>query len=105
MRANHTPFTDVCSLISVEITKDQDGYDVNKETSREVFCSVAEGVSRSEFYDAYKAGIQLSATFEVFDLDYEKETELEYDGTRYSIIRTYPTGYGTIELSCSEVVR
>ena len=35
----------------------------------------------------------------------EKEQLLEHEGTRYKVERVYPTGYGTLELSCSEVVR
>lgn len=105
MRSNNTPFTDVCSLISVTTTKDADGYDTTAETSREIFCSVSDGVVRSEYYEAMKAGVKLSATVEVWQDDYQKETLLEHGETRYKVERVYPTGNGTLELSCSEVVR
>ena len=36
---------------------------------------------------------------------FDGQTVLEHDGHRYSIERTYPTGYGTLELSCAEVTR
>ena len=52
-----------------------------------------------------KAGVKLSATIEVNEGEYEKEQLLEHEGTRYKVERVYPTGYGTLELSCSEVVR
>lgn len=105
MRSNNTPFTDVCSLVTVTTTKDADGYDTTSETSREVFCSISDGVVRSEYYEAMKAGVKLSVTVEAWQDDYAKETMLDHNGTRYKIERTYPTGYGTIELTCSEVVR
>ena len=105
MRSNRAPFTDLCTLIRLEISKDEDGYDSINEIKREIFCSVSDGVSRSEFYEAMKAGVKLSATIEVNDGDYDKEQILEHEGTRYKIERVYPTGYGTLELSCSEVVR
>ena len=105
MRSNNAPFTDVCSLIAVTTEQDSDGYESTTETSREVFCSVCDGVVRSEFYEAYKAGIRLSLTVEIWEDDYQKETILEHDGNRYQIERTYPSGHGTLELSCSEVVR
>ena len=105
MRSNRAPFTDLCTLIRLEISKDEDGYDSINEIKREIFCSVSDGVSRSEFYEAMKAGVKLSATIEVNDGDYDKEQILELEGTRYKIERVYPTGYGTLELSCSEVVR
>ena len=113
MRSNRIPFTDVCNIIKETSTEDSDGYPSIVETKREVFCSVCDGVSRSEFYEAAKAGVKLAATFEVqeVDLDFsllaenEHEELLEYAGKRYKIERTYPTGNGTLELSCSEVVR
>lgn len=105
MRSNNTPFADVCSLISTVATKDADGYDTVTETFRDVFCSISDGVVRSEYYEAMKAGIRLSITVEVWQDDYQKETLLDHNKTRYKIERTYPTGNGTLELSCSEVVR
>ena len=42
---------------------------------------------------------------EINEFDYGGQTVLEHDGHRYSIERTYPTGYGTLELSCAEVTR
>ena len=105
MRSNRAPFTDICTLIALEISKDEDGYDRINEIKREIFCSVSDGVSRSEFYEAMKADVKLSATIEVNDGDYDKEQILDHEGTRYKIERVYPTGYGTLELSCSEVVR
>lgn len=105
MRSNKTPFTDLCTLIALEISKDEDGYDTTNEIKREIFCSVSDGVNRAEYYEAMKSGVKLSATIEVNDGDYEKEQILEHEGTRYKIERVYPTGYGTLELSCSEVVR
>lgn len=105
MRSNRAPFTDLCTLIALKISKDKDGYDSIDEIKREILCSVSDGVSRSEYYEAMKAGVKLSATIEVNDGDYDKEQILEHEGTRYKIERVYPTGYGTLELSCSEVVR
>ena len=55
--------------------------------------------------EAYKAGVRLSLTVEVHDGDYDGARVLMHDGTLYEILRTYPTGHGTLELSCREVVR
>lgn len=106
MRTNNTPFTDLCVLIGDAETTGADGYtDSTAESRREIFCSVQDGVNRAEFYEAYKAGVRLSITVEVYDGDFDGERELEHDGTRYEILRTYPTGHGTLELSCREVTR
>jgi len=106
MRTNNTPFTDLCVLIGDAETTGTDGYtDSTEESRREIFCSVQDGVNRAEFYEAYKAGVRLAITVEVHADDFDGERELEHDGTLYEILRTYPTGHGTLELSCREVVR
>lgn len=105
MRSNRAPFTDLCQLIRTVKQKDSEGYYTTTEIKREIFCSVSDGINRAEYYEAMKAGVKLSATVEVNEGDYEKEQMLEQEGTRYKVERVYPTGYGTIELSCSEVVR
>lgn len=104
MKTNRAPFSDICELISVSTAKDADGYDIRTETEREVFCSISAGVSRTEMYEALKAGIKLSATAEVWEADYNRAELLEYEGIRYRIVRCYPSGYGTLELSLEEVV-
>ena len=99
MKSNRTPFTDLCKLIAVKKTYE------TEDVPTEVFCSVSQGVGRTEFYEALKAGVRLSLVVEVNEFDYDGQTVLEHDGHRYSIERTYPTGYGTLELSCAEVTR
>lgn len=104
-RSNNTPFMDVATLISQKETRNKNGYAEIIETAREVFCSVAEGVNRADFYEAQKLGVQLSATFEVWAGDFGGETLLEYAGKRYSIYRVYQTGRGTLEISAAEAVK
>lgn len=104
MRSNRIPFTDICQLVAVSNLRDADGYSTVRETARQVFCSIIAGVSRAEMYEALKAGIKLSATAEIWEDDYNHESQLEHDGVRYKIIRCYPTGNGTLELALEEVV-
>lgn len=105
MKSNRAPFTDVCSLIAVTKIPDGSKHYITEETATEVFCSVSIGVTRSEFYEAMKAGIKLTATFEVYEDDYTGQELLEHNQTRYRVLRAFPTGYGTLELSCEEVTR
>ncbi len=53
-------------------------------------------VSRSEYYAAAAAGINVDDIFEVSKIDYDHEVhdELEYDGKRYEIVRSYYSGRG-----------
>lgn len=104
MKSNRTAFCDLCSLIAVTETEDADGYTLKAETPAEVFCSITSGVARSEMYEALKAGIKLSGTAEVWEDDFSGQTVLEHEGVRYNIVRAYPTGRGTLELSLSQEV-
>lgn len=59
------------------------------ESKREVFAHV-KSVSRSEKYQALANGIDVERVFVLADfLDYENEIIIEYEGQRYSVIRTY----------------
>lgn len=105
MKSNRTPFADVCNLIAVTQITDNTKHYNTEDTATEVFCSVSKGVARAEFYEAMKAGIKLTATFEVYEDDYTGQELLEHNQTRYRVLRAFPTGYSTLELSCEEVTR
>ena len=83
---------------------DSDGYDTITELKTQVFCSVS-GVVRSEFYEALKAGIEMSISLEVWEDDYNGAAALEYESKRFKVERSFPTGHGTLQLNCSEVKR
>lgn len=105
MRTNRTPFCDVVCLVSPKKKKDASGHYKEDLPGEEVLCSVCDGVSRAEYYEAAKAGMQLSMTVELWQEDYGGEKQLCHEGKLYNIVRTYPTGRGTLELSCAEVIR
>lgn len=105
-RANTLPMDELCTLIGVERTLNANGYDATREEpEREVFCGFAQGVSRTEYYEAMKAGVRLSATVEIWEDDYQGERLLEHGGHRYRVGRTWPTGRGTLQLYLEEVRR
>lgn len=105
-KSNATPFTDVASLISVITETDADGYEVVTETlTNEVWCSFQQGVARTEFYESLKVGVKASATVEVWEDDYNRETMVSIMNTQYNILRSYPSGHGTLFLTLEEVVR
>ena len=105
VKSNATPMSDICLLISTSAETDADGYGANVESSREVWCSFYEGTVRSEFYEAAKAGIRVSATVEVWEDDYDGETLVSIEDTRYRLVRSFPSGHGTLYLSLEEVMR
>lgn len=71
------------------------------ETKTEVMCDSGNGVTRSEFYEAYRAGIKLAAVFEMWSCDYGGQTILEHGGKRYKVERSFPKIDGSIQLNCS----
>ena len=95
---------DIVSLITTVRTEDPDGYFSETETAGQVFCN-AKSVSRAEYYDAYKAGLVLAIAVEMWNDEYAGQKELEYNGKRYKVERTYVSDRQIIELNCSEVVR
>lgn len=95
---------DVITLIDVTSTVDADGYETTVETKTDVKCDSGNGVTRTEFYEAMKAGITLSAVFEMWACDYTGQAIVEHHGKRYKVERAYPTG-GEMQLNCSEIKR
>lgn len=56
--------------------------------NREVFARVS-SVTRSEFFQAGRAGYSPAYVFYVFFADYEGESVIEFDGETYAVYRTY----------------
>ena len=96
---------DTISLVNVVKTTDADGYDNTTETLTTVMCDSGNGVTRSEFYEAMKAGIKLTTAFEMWACDYGGQEYIEHNGKRYKVERAFPLGDGAIQLNCSEIKR
>ena len=80
--------SDVITLVN--ITQAQDDYGVWRETEqwRDVYCQV-DSVTRAEFFEGGRSGLNPEFKFTVFYADYQGEKTLVYDGKAYSIYRTY----------------
>ena len=96
---------DVCDLIAIEYTKDEEGYETAVETRTTHFCNWTDGVGQNEFYLAHKEGFQASASVEIFDEEYNKEKIVEFHGTRYNVIRMFVRKPDTAVLILEEVTR
>lgn len=79
---------DVISIISVMREVDENGIEQETNESREVFCKV-ESVTRAEFFEGGRAGLNPEYVFIVFALDYHGEPMIVYHGKTYSVYRTY----------------
>lgn len=79
---------DVLRLVSETQTQDATGVWRSTETQTQVFCRV-KSISRQEFFDAGRAGLNPSLQFDVFALDYAGQKTVVYNGKRYGVYRTY----------------
>ena len=86
--------------------KDERGYIIRDEqhaditfsqNCRQVFCQV-DSVSREEFFEAGRNGLNPEYRFTMFAPDYQGEEVVEYNGLRYGIYRTYQPRTDIIEL-------
>jgi len=89
---------DVIKLITLTITKDAIGQEIETETLTEVFAE-KNGIQRNEFFNAGQTGIKPALMFKIREIDYGGEESLEFEGVTYKIYRTYPKGE-MIELYC-----
>ena len=90
----------VLTLISETQTQDDYGVWQSELTRREVFCQV-NSVSRQEFFEAGRNGLNPEFELTMFAWDYHGERICELDGKTYAIYRTYLAKTDIIELYVS----
>lgn len=80
-------------------TKSQDDFGVWRETltERTVFCNV-QSVTRAEFFEGGRNGLNPQYVFTMFFADYEGETVVEFEGQTYSVYRTFRRRDDTLEI-------
>ena len=82
---------DQITLIAEVISKDSLGMSEKTYPRKAVLCEV-NSVTRQEFFEAGRSGLNPSFEMTVFSGDYSGEKVLEYKGEQYGIYRTYRTG-------------
>lgn len=87
----------VITLVKEAYTTDDYGVQRKTTTEREVFCQVR-SVSRSEFFEGGRNGLNPELQFTMFFGDYDDERTVRYDGRVYGIYRTYRARNDTLEL-------
>lgn len=55
-------------------------------------------IMMSEFYQAAQAGIRPEVEFIIHTFEYDGEQTVEYNGTRYSVIRLFERSYDELEI-------
>lgn len=89
--------SNVITLLSITWTQDEFGVWRENITEREVFCSV-DSVTRAEFFEGGRNGLNPQFRITMFFGDYDGETMLIYNGSTYSVYRTYQARDDTLEL-------
>ena len=89
----------IAYLISKTITQNAYKQEVETETKTEIM-ALYESVSQNEFYKAGEAGLKPEFRLTTAIIDYNGEKEVELDGKKYGIYRTYEVDKDYIELYC-----
>ena len=84
-------------LVSETYTEDAYGVLVPTPEKRLVYANVT-SVSSAEFFEGGRNGLNPEYRMIMFAPDYEGEEVVEYNGTRYTVYRTYQSRSDTIEL-------
>ena len=79
------------------MSQDQFGVSKATNTGRDVLAQV-DSVTRAEFFEGGRNGLNPEFKFTMFYGDYNRETELIYNGESYAIYRTFKGRTDTIEL-------
>ena len=89
--------SDVITLLATTKTQNDYGVWVETPSQRDVFCQV-DSVTRAEFFEGGRNGLNPEFRMTIFFADYNGERELVYKDKRYSVYRTYQGRNDTIEL-------
>lgn len=92
----------IIKLISITITEDAVGNQVETPTERTVYANQFY-VTSSEFYNAAATGLKPEKQFEIYSFEYKGEGKLKHDGVTYRIIRTEARG-DKARLTCEKVI-
>lgn len=82
---------EVITLYTSRPEKDENGILHDVLSSRDVFCQVG-SITRQEFFEAGRNGLNPQFIFYVFAGDYNNEMRLSFEGKDYGIYRTFLDG-------------
>ena len=87
-------------LVDTVTTVNDVGIPVLDETKTTVWADKL-SAKRAEHYAANAAGIRVDIVFSVNADDYTGQTEVEWNNEKYSVVRSYASGRGRVELTCA----
>lgn len=75
-------------LVSETYSQNQYGVMISSEDKRKVYCDV-NSVTQQEWFEGGRNGLNPRYRFRMFKYDYKGERVFEYQGTQYTIYRTF----------------
>lgn len=98
-----TMYNHELTLIKNGYTEDELGNQIPSDEETTILCKL-KSVSRNEFYNASIANLKPEKVFIVHGYEYNNETLIEFEGEKYTVIRTYANDFEEIELVCERKV-
>jgi hypothetical protein len=87
------------NLIQKGAGYDDIGNPITVENLVPILCG-KKSIGRTEFYDAAANDLKPVIIFEIHAYEYSGETEVEFEGKRYTVMKTYEVDFETLELTC-----
>lgn len=92
---------EVIYLVSVQMSEDEIGNQVEQIAERKVFANEF-SISSTEYYNAAATGIRPSKSFEIYSFEYKGEERLKHKDVVYRVVRTETRGEKT-RITCERV--
>lgn len=86
------------TLITPVMAADAYGIPQESTENRRTVMARVESVTRSEFFEAGRNGLNPEFKFTMFQYDYQGEKVVEYNGQQYTVYRTYMGRNDELEL-------
>lgn len=90
-------------LISPNYTTDELNNQIPGEPTINTILCYEKAITRNEFYSAAVADLKPEVILVVKKYEYNGERKLEYENTKYHVMKTYPLDTEEIELTCERV--
>lgn len=98
-------YSEIIYLLKEDLREDDIGNSITSSLSSTKCYAKNQSVKTNEFYNATMVGLTPSCEFVIKRLNYNGEDELEWNNTRYKVIRTIdPKNKFDIVLVCSKKI-
>lgn len=93
--------------VVIELLKEKTKYNASKQPvaqyiERKSVYAQMRSITRAEWFEAGRNGLKPDIEFVMSVLDYDGETLIDWNGSRYSVYRTYIGRNDSIELYCEK---